>query len=340
MLEMDSNSNTVKNYIIKNINHNFEGYVSDTLSYNSNPNGNINYYLKDRDKIKDLLAIYFDEGLREGRDNYYDYINLRWQGKGSSHMYCFWKSSDNIKTLQYNSLIKMSHFLNTNPVLTLLNGKMKKKIIEKISNKLEKEIKLNIKNIDKKQMFDTISEFGYTKTSKEIADLLNKFLNDDKIFETASDIIDKVEDISMNIIEAVEKDKILGGTAKIGLEILKTIKTIADFKFDMLFEIRDNIFDSSKYKKVNNAEDVQDDSFIFIEGVGDGIQKATVNTVKNVGHGIKDALTSISDEEVTNCIGEAVEEVSNTVAEVIDDTLNTIGDVFHAVRDGLKKLLF
>ena len=115
-----------KNYIIKNINHNFEGYVSDTLSYNSNPNGNINNYLKDRDKIKNLLAIYFDEESRERRDNYFDYINLRWQGKGSSHMYCFWKSSDNIKTLQYNNLIKMSHFLNTNPVLSLLNGKMKK----------------------------------------------------------------------------------------------------------------------------------------------------------------------------------------------------------------------
>lgn len=32
MLDMNSNSNTVKNYIIKNINHNFNGYVSDTLS--------------------------------------------------------------------------------------------------------------------------------------------------------------------------------------------------------------------------------------------------------------------------------------------------------------------
>jgi len=215
-----------------------------------------------------------------------------------------------------------------------------KKIIEKISNKLEKEIELSIKNINKKKLFDTISEFEYTKTSKDIADLLNKFLSDDKISEAASDIIDEIEDISMNIIEVVEKDKILGGTAKIGLEILKTIKTTTDYKFDMLFEIKDNIFDSSKYKKVNNAEDVYDDSFIFIEGVGDGIQKATVNTVKNVGHGIKDALTSISDDEVTNCIGDVVEEVSNTAAEVIDDTLNAIGDGFHAVRDGLKKLLF
>lgn len=57
MQEMDSNSNTVKNYIIKNINHNFEGYVIDTLSYNSNQNGNIKNYLKDRDINKNLLVI-------------------------------------------------------------------------------------------------------------------------------------------------------------------------------------------------------------------------------------------------------------------------------------------
>ena len=143
MLEMNSDSNTVKNYIIKNINHNFNSDVSDTLSYNSHPNGNINNYLKDRDKIQNLLAIYFDEGKREGRDNYYDYINLRWQGKGSSHMYCFWKSYDNIKTLKYNNIIKISHFLSSNPIFMIFNNKFKEIIIEKIRNKLEKEIKLN-----------------------------------------------------------------------------------------------------------------------------------------------------------------------------------------------------
>lgn len=42
MLEMNSNSNIVKNFIIKNINLIFKGYVSDTLSYNSNPYGDIN----------------------------------------------------------------------------------------------------------------------------------------------------------------------------------------------------------------------------------------------------------------------------------------------------------
>ena len=338
MLDMNSNSNTVKNYIIKNINHNFNGYVSDNLSYNSNPNGNINNYLKGRDKNENLLAIYFDGGKREGRDNYYDYINLRWLGKGSSHMYCFWKSYDNIKTLQYNNIIKISHFLNNNPIFSLLTDKIKKKIIEKISNKSEKEIKLNLKV----KKFDTINkfEFDYTKTSKDIVDLLTKFLSNDEIIEAASDIIDEIENISMGIIEAIEKEKILGGAAKVGLEILKTIKTITTYKLDMLFDITDNIFDSSKYKEINNAKDVYDDTFIFIEGIGDGIQKSTVNTVKNVGHGIKDVLSSISDDKFTNCIGDIVEGTTDFTSKVIDKTLDGVGEVFYGIRDGLRKLLF
>ena len=336
MLEMNSNSNTVKNYIIKNINHNFKGYVSDTLSYNSNPNGDINNYLKDRDKNENLLAIYFVGGEREGRDNYYDYINLRWLGKGSSHMYCFWKSYDNIKTLQYNNIIKISHFLNTNPIFSLLTDKIKNKIIEKIRNKLKKEIKLGLKA----KKFDIINEYDNTKTSKDIVDLLTKFLSNDEIIEAASDIIDKIEDISMGIIEAIEKEKILGGATKVGLEILKTIKTIITYKLDMLFDITDNIFDSSKYKKINNAEDVNDDAFIFIEGIGDGIQKSTVNTVKNVGHGIKDVLSSISDDDFTNCIGDIVEGTTDVASKVIDKTLDLVGEGFYGIRDGLKKLFF
>ena len=144
----------------------------------------------------------------------------------------------------------------------------------------------------------------------------------------------------MNIIEAVEKNKVLGGAAKVTLELLKTIKTIAGYKLDLLFEIGDNIFDPNNYKQINDAEDFYDDSFLFIEGIGDGIQKATVNLVKNAGQGIKGVLTTISDNEVINCIGDGIEEATNTAAEFIDDTLNTVGEGFYAFRDGLKKLLF
>lgn len=144
----------------------------------------------------------------------------------------------------------------------------------------------------------------------------------------------------MGIIKAIEKEKILGGAAKVGLEILKTIKTITTYKLDMLFDITDNIFDSSKYKKINNAKDVYDDTFIFIEGIGDGIQKSTVNTVKNVGHGIKDVLSSISDDKFTNCIGDIVEATTDFTSKVIDKTLDGVGEVFYGIRDGLRKLLF
>ena len=144
----------------------------------------------------------------------------------------------------------------------------------------------------------------------------------------------------MNIIEVVEKNKVLGGAAKVTLELLKTIKTIAGYKLDLFFEIGDIIFDPNKYKQINDAEDFYDDSFIFIEGIGDVIQKATVNLVKNAGHGIKDVLTTISDNEVINYIGDDIEEATNTAAEFIDDTLNTFGEGFYAFRDALKRFLF
>ena len=76
MLDMDSNSYSVQDYIKNYINSNYNGYVSSTLSYNSDTYGNINNYLKEKNDF--LLAIYYDGGKREKRDDFYDYINLRW----------------------------------------------------------------------------------------------------------------------------------------------------------------------------------------------------------------------------------------------------------------------
>ena len=71
------------------------------------------------------------------------------------------------------------------------------------------------------------------------------------------------------------------------LKVLKTIKIIINYKLDILFDITDNIFDSIKYKTINNEEDAYDDIFIFTEGIGDGIKKFKINEVNNAVHGIK-----------------------------------------------------
>ncbi|RMI88660.1 hypothetical protein [Candidatus Phytoplasma solani] len=88
MLEPNDDVNTVKNYIQENINSSFNGSVSSTPSYNIDQNGSIHWYVKDEEEI---LAVYFDGGKREGRDQNYDFVDLRWLGNGSPHMYCFWK---------------------------------------------------------------------------------------------------------------------------------------------------------------------------------------------------------------------------------------------------------
>jgi len=75
----------------------------------------------------------------------------------------------------------------------------------------------------------------------------------------------------MNILKLNEKEKIIEVAAKIGLKVLKTIKTIINYKLDILLDITDNIFDSIIYKRINNEEDAYDDIFIFTEGIGDWI---------------------------------------------------------------------
>ena len=50
----------------------------------------------------------------------------------------------------------------------------------------------------------------------------------------------------MTIIKLNEKEKIIEDGAKIGLKVLKTIKTIINYKLDMLLDITDNIFDLIK----------------------------------------------------------------------------------------------
>lgn len=37
------------------------------------------------------MGVYFDGGNREGRDHFYEFVDLRWLRNGSAKMYFFWK---------------------------------------------------------------------------------------------------------------------------------------------------------------------------------------------------------------------------------------------------------
>ena len=68
--------------------------------------------------------------------------------------------------------------------------------------------------------------------------------------------------------------------------------------FNIINEIINNVADPKKYKEINNVKDFVEDSFNFIEGIGDGIQTTTVETIKDIGHEIKDTLHGIDDLDV------------------------------------------
>lgn len=164
--------------------------------------------------------------------------------------------------------------------------------------------------------------------------------NNEEVMENVSDIIDTIEDISMYSIDFIENIPFVGEFGKTGLEVLKTVQRITNFPAELLSEITGNIFDTNNYKEMNGPEDVYDNAFTLIEGIGDGIQKTTVNTVKNIGHGVKDAINMISDNEIINDIAEGCEEVFDIVTDGIDEALDFVGDGFHEVRDFFKGLFF
>ncbi|MGI3136022.1 MAG: hypothetical protein ACN23H_00330 [Candidatus Phytoplasma vitis] len=152
LLDKNADNNDVLNYIQNNFDSSFNNNVSKTPSYNKERNSGLHWFIKDSDD--DLLAVYFDGGSRNGRDENYDFIDLRWLGNGSPHMYCFWKMDE--KVLEHNNIIKAQHFINTNPVFDcaeylldkskciknkpLTIKKIMKKIAEKVSGKAIKDL--------------------------------------------------------------------------------------------------------------------------------------------------------------------------------------------------------
>ncbi|MDV3166987.1 MAG: hypothetical protein Q8784_00950 [Vigna little leaf phytoplasma] len=84
-----ANQETVLHYIKQNINSNFNNVVSKIPSYNTDVHGAIHWHIKDEEEI---LAIYYDGGSRNGIDENYDFVDLRWLGNGSPQMYFFGKS--------------------------------------------------------------------------------------------------------------------------------------------------------------------------------------------------------------------------------------------------------
>ncbi|WP_373402697.1 hypothetical protein [Candidatus Phytoplasma solani] len=288
MLEPNDDVNTVKNYIQENINSSFNGSVSSTPSYNIDQNGSIHWYVKDEEEI---LAVYFDGGKREGRDQNYDFVDLRWLGNGSPHMYCFWKIKE-VDFLEHHNILEAEHFKINNPVLTIIyNGipKIKnptvKKLFEKIAQKITKKA-IHTTAIGG-FFISGISDLASEKLAKLVGDLLES--NPDAL-AAASKIISGVEDVVMGSVDKVDNIPVVRELLRGTLEGFKTVGKATSYPANLFKGIITGATQQN-YKEIENPLDLMENISEGVGGVAEGAVTATVNTVKDIGYGIKDTVT-------------------------------------------------
>lgn len=287
-LPQNANNDDVLNYIKKYINPSFNGGVSSFPSYNSTQYGSIHWYIKDNDD--DLIAVYFDGGTRNERDENYDFVDLRWLGNGSHRMYCFWRMPE-VNFLQHHDILKAKHAKNTNPLLQKIaeSKKLKKFTIKEIMKKIAKKVtKKALKDVS----FDNFLITGAAGVASEqlvnlVGDILEQ--NSDAL-EQASQAINWLENKIMSITDAVDDIPVVNNLAKGSLEALKTFGKATSYPVNIFNELGKNVFNENSYKEVENpwdvAENIGKGAVIAVESVA----KASVNTVKDVAYGTKDAI--------------------------------------------------
>ena len=184
-------------------------------------------------------------------------------------------------------------FLQKKLKLNYQNKKIKKKdILSKLNDKI-------VKSLD----FISYLEFLLEKSDEDTRKFVSELIND-------------IEDISVEIISGIENIPIVGNIAQSTIEGIKAFANA--------------VADPKKYKEINNVKDFVEDSFNFIEGIGDGIQTTTVETIKDIGHEIKDTLRPLTGD---NVVLEGIEKGFNEVANKANDCFNFFGNIFNDIRN-------
>jgi hypothetical protein len=296
LLDKNADNNDVLNYIKNNFNSSFDNNVSKTPSYNKERNSSLHWFIKDNDD--DLLAVYFDGGARNGRDENYDFIDLRWLGNGSPHMYCFWKTPE-VDLLQHNDIIKTQHFINTNPLFDYVDNfldkrkctqnkpltikKIMKKIAEKVSGKAIKD--LSAGNF----LITGASGVASEKLVNYVGDILEK---NPYALEAASKVIGGIEDIMMGCVDIVDDVPVVRNLAQAVLEFGKTCSKAKSYPVNICNEVGKSI-SQQDYKQIETPLDLAENLGKGAIGVAEGTVKATVNTVKDIGYGIGDTFIKL-----------------------------------------------
>ncbi|MGA0447960.1 MAG: hypothetical protein ACLTFB_01135 [Candidatus Phytoplasma pyri] len=289
MLEPDADENTVLNYIKTHINPNFSGSVSNISSYNANPEDSIHWYIKDEEEI---LAVYFDGGTRNERDNNYDFVDLRWLGNGSPHMYCFWKIKD-VDVLQHYDILKAKHAKGSPPINLMFKFKPLKNItIKAIMKKIAK--KVSKKAVEKISLGNFLITGVAGVTSEKLANLVIDILEKDPdAFEKASSCISGFEDIAMNVTAVVDDVPVIRELTRSAWEGWKTFGKATSYPVNVFKEVGKNLLNQDNYKKVKDPLDFTDNIGTGAVSVIKGIGNATVNTAKDIGYGTYDTFKKL-----------------------------------------------
>ncbi|MDV3198310.1 MAG: hypothetical protein Q8888_01440 [Vigna little leaf phytoplasma] len=217
----NANETTVKNYIQKYINPSFNGNVSNKPSYNASRNDSIYWYIKDADD-DELLAVYFDGQTRKNRDNFYDFIELRWIGNGSPHMYCFWQfATENKNPLDKKEILHLKHFhdIYYNSKLIKFVGKILKKTLNKTVKKVPKGGSVG----------KIVSDIAENLIREQIINLiLTGIESNPQTLTTASELIYQIEQVAMGINETFDGTK-FGDAISVGANILKGTEEVVSF---------------------------------------------------------------------------------------------------------------
>ncbi|NWN46074.1 hypothetical protein [Candidatus Phytoplasma pruni] len=281
VLNKNSTSSDVFNYIKTNINPSYNGSVSSTTAYNKEKGGDMHWYIKNDDE--EFMGVYFDGGNREGRDHFYEFVDLRWLGNGSAKMYFFWKfDTPDKKPNSKSKLIKGSHFLQT-PAGKYIAKEIYKKLFKKVVKKVPSPEPFLLKV--------TTSAAKDVAIEKVFAVIEKIIENEPNTLELVNQIIIPIEEVAMGTTDVVDDIPILRNVVGLGLEIYQTYSTVTDAPTEMLRKTEKN-FNSG----VNNFQN----STGFLDHLGAtgqivaspfiGVGQATASTVIDVGYHLKDGF--------------------------------------------------
>ncbi|CAP18615.1 hypothetical protein ATP_00428 [Candidatus Phytoplasma mali] len=235
-------------------------------------------------------------------------MDLRWLGNGSPHMYFFWKIREDVNVLQHHDILKARHAKKDNlavkfasaiidkasdKVPSVKNIKNKKITIKKIMKKIAQ--KVSKKAVKKISLGNFVITGAVEVVSEKLADLVIDIFekNNPAALEMVSSHISKLEDFAMNVTDFVDDVPVARVLARGFFEFGETINKAKSYPVNVFKELFKNLSNQNNYKKVNDPLDFANNVGKSTTVAFESVNKATVNTAKDICYGAYDTLTKL-----------------------------------------------